>query len=385
MLKINQKVFNEANLIAENVQSLLARAAKEVDDGLLSGAQIALAWQGELVLLQSFGKAKDDSLFCIFSATKAVTSAAAWLLWESGDLNLAAKVADIVPEFAENGKEEVTVEQLFLHTCGFPSAPFLPLIWKNKEARRAKFASWKLNWKPGSCFEYHPSSSMHVIADIIERLSGVDFADFVYANIMHPLGLDNFYLGLPEEKTALVLDNEYVGQYMSASDYKKLNIPEPPVTEVTEEAIMAFNRFDFRATGIGGGGGICGAAELALFYQGLLHSGPFGKKPIWRSDTLKEALKIRSGKLVDPLYKVPANRALGLVIAGDEKRNLLGFGHTNSPQSFGHNGAGGRIAWADPVTGLSFAYCTNGHDRNNVRQGRRVVSLSNRAAICRLP
>ena len=67
----------------------------------------------------------------------------------------------------------------------------------------------------------------------------------------------------------------------------------------------------------------------------------------------------------------PANRTLGLVLAGDDGRsNLRGMGKTVSPATFGHNGAGGQIAWADPATGLSFVYLTNGMDQNPIRGGR---------------
>ena len=64
------------------------------------------------------------------------------------------------------------------------------------------------------------------------------------------------------------------------------------------------------------------------------------------------------------LMGIPVNRALGVVVAGDEHRNARGFGHTNSPLAFGHGGAGGQIAWGDPATGISLGYCTSGHDRN---------------------
>ena len=60
--------------------------------------------------------------------------------------------------------------------------------------------------------------------------------------------------------------------------------------------------------------------------------------------------------------------------------NYRGFGHTNSPLAFGHNGAGGQLAWVDPASGISLAYLTSAHDRNEVRQGRRGVSIGNRAA-----
>src|SRR5690606_15850673 len=108
---------------------LLARVRREVDEGLLPAVQVAVAREGRLALFESFGDAGPDSLFCVFSATKAVTSAAAWLLFEEGRLDEGERVADIVPEFAANGKDRVTVEQLFTHTAGFPQAPFRPLEW----------------------------------------------------------------------------------------------------------------------------------------------------------------------------------------------------------------------------------------------------------------
>jgi hypothetical protein len=82
------------------------------------------------------------------------------------------------------------------------------------------------------------------------------------------------------------------------------------------------------------------------------------------------------------LMGIPVNRALGVVVAGDEHRNARGFGHTNSPLAFGHGGAGGQIAWGDPETGISLGYCTSGHDRNVIRQARRGIGISSRAASC---
>ena len=62
--------------------------------------------------------------------------------------------------------------------------------------------------------------------------------------------------------------------------------------------------------------------------------------------------------------------------------NLRGFGRTTSGDAFGHNGSAGQVAWADPATGLSFVYVTNGIDRHIIRQGRRVVATSSIAAEC---
>ena len=135
---------------ATKLEALLQRAEREVRDGLLPSVQIAVARHGKIAAMRTFGRvthqgreaaATNDTLYVIFSATKAITSAAAWLLIEDGKLSLERRVADFVPEFASNGKDVVTVEQLFTHTCGFPYAPFRPLEWDDRGARLARFAT----------------------------------------------------------------------------------------------------------------------------------------------------------------------------------------------------------------------------------------------------
>jgi CubicO group peptidase (beta-lactamase class C family) len=107
--------------------------------------------------------------------------------------------------------------------------------------------------------------------------------------------------------------------------------------------------------------------------------------PVWQEQTLQQARQVRTGELTDPVFGKLANRGLGLIIAGDETRNYRGFGRTNSALSFGHNGAGGQLAWADPETGISLCYLTSGHDRNAIRQARRGVAISSLAAVCAQP
>jgi CubicO group peptidase (beta-lactamase class C family) len=87
--------------------------------------------------------------------------------------------------------------------------------------------------------------------------------------------------------------------------------------------------------------------------------------------------------MADPMTSVPANRTLGLVVAGDDGHAMMrGLGRSVSPKAFGHMGAGGQIAWADPASGLSFAYLTNGLDRDPVRLGVRSDALSTAAGRC---
>jgi CubicO group peptidase (beta-lactamase class C family) len=371
----------EIGLDPSKLQELLDRARKEVDEGLLPSCQIAIARHGKLAAFETFGDASNDSLYCIFSSTKAITSAAAWLLIQDGRLDITRKVSEIVPEFASNGKQDITVDQLFAHTAGFPHAPFRPTDWNDKAVRLERYAEWTLNWAPGSRFEYHPTSSMWMIAEIIERLSGESFTSFVRDRIALPLELPDLWVGCPEHQHHRIAEIVHVGEALTGEDYAELGIPEPPVTEVTEEALLNFNNAEVRSVGVPGGGGIMSAAEIALFYQGLSGNTRSGER-IWSEQTLEFALQVRTGNLVDQLTNIPVNRALGVSVAGDGKRNFRGFGHLNSPLAFGHGGAGGQIGWIDPQTGISLGYCTNGHDRNPIRQGRRGVSLSNRAAQC---
>src|SRR3990172_327412 len=116
----------DAGVDSEKLEAVFARAKRDVDEGVLPSAQVAVARNGKVAGMRTFGAATDESLYCIFSCTKAVVATATWLLFEEGLLKLEERVADIVPEFRTNGKDMITVEQLMLHTGGFPYAPFPP-------------------------------------------------------------------------------------------------------------------------------------------------------------------------------------------------------------------------------------------------------------------
>lgn len=383
----------EVGLDPSKVEELFKRAEREVAEGLLPSTQIAIARNGKIGAMKSFGRAvqggaeqpaTNETLYCVFSCTKAIVSSAMWILIGDGKLDINERAAAIVPEFASNGKDVITVEQLLLHVGGFPFAPYAQKDWLDRDKRRERFKTWRLEFPAGQRFVYHATSAFWVLADIIERRSGQDFREFVRDRIAKPLGLRELRLGVPPSEQKRVADLVYVGDALTPEDYKQMGFPEPPVTEVNENMILGFNDPIVRESGVPGGGGIMTAGELALFYQGLLHNPAVANgKPIWQPDTLKEALRVRSGDYKDPIFKYKCNRALGVIIAGDDKFvSYRGFGKTNSPNAFGHGGAGGQIGWADPATGISLGYCTNGFDRNDIRQGRRGVALSSLAAVC---
>ncbi len=371
----------EIGVAAEPLAALIERAHREVDSGLLPSCQLAVAREGRLATWVSIGDAASGSLYIIFSATKALVAGAVWMLIGEGRLDVAARVGDLIPEFATNGKEVVTVEQVMLHTAGFPAAPMGPPEWSDRAARLERFARWRLNWEPGSRYEYHPTSAHWVLAELIERISGLDHRAFVRDRITGPLGLEGLRLGVSVEEQQGLDINDLVltGEPATPEELRAaLGIEELPVTEVTPDALLGFNLPEARAVGVPGGGALSTAADLALYYQALLHD-PGG---LWSPDVLADVTGRVRCTMPDYLG-VPANRSLGLVLAGDDGRaHLRGMGHTVSPRAFGHNGAAGQIAWADPETGLSFCYLTNGVEQHQIREARRTTGLASRAGVC---
>ncbi|MBA4179429.1 MAG: serine hydrolase [Anaerolinea sp.] len=366
------------------LEAVFARAKRDVDDGTLPSAQIAVARQGRLAGLRTYGRvlhgdteapATDDTLYTIFSCTKAVVGAAVWTLCEDGKLRLEEKVAEIIPEFGTNGKEGITVEQVLLHIGGFPMAPFRATDWDDRPRRLQRFSQWRLNWEPGSQFQYHASSAHWVLAEIIERRTGKDFRAYIRERILDPMGLKNFYIGMPRELNAKVADVRYMGDPVP---------PEGGWGEVTPEAITGLNAIEQRLVGVPGGGGIAGAAQLALFYQPLINGGVTADGTrIMKAETIEWATKVRTKAFhVDPILGHPINRALSVMVAGDDGHAALrGFGNTTSARAFGHGGAGGQIGWGDPETGISVGYCTDGF-LDPIAQGRRGVAISSLAAQC---
>jgi CubicO group peptidase (beta-lactamase class C family) len=362
----------------EKLDALRTRVRQEVDAGLLPSCQFAVARHGKLAAFEAFGDATTDSRYIMFSATKALVASTMWQVIAEGLVDVDRRVAEYIPEFGTNGKDVITVEQVMLHTSGFPHAPLGPPAWDSRERRLEAFGNWRLNWEPGSRFEYHATSAHWVLAELIERQTGVDFRDAVEQRVTAPLGLPRV-LGLPPDQQANIVNLQLCGEAMTAEELQTaFGVTAMPETEVTDEALMMFARPDIRAVGVPGGGGITTAATMALFYQGLL----LNDAGLWDPELLADATGRVRNSFPDLLTGVPVNRGLGVIIAGDDgKAPFRGFGHNQGPRTFGHNGAAGQIAWGDPDSGVSFCYLTNGNDLNVLRQARRSIGISSRAAV----
>ncbi len=340
---------------------VLAAARKLVDDGHTPACQVAVARDNEIVCFETFGAATNTTRFCVFSATKPIVASAVWLLIGDGLLEPGRPVAHYIAEFATHGKEAVTVEQVMLHTAGFPNAPMDPVEGGDAVTRVKRFTEWQLEWEPGSRFEYHALSAHWVLAELIERLSGHDFRDFIEARVCAPNGLARL-LGLAPEEQHDIAAGVPLGT-------------APPGSGPTSD----LDRPEVRAAGVPGGGGIMTAATMARFYQALLND----EHRVWNADVLADAKTNVRCTFPDPLMHVAANRSLGLVLAGDDGKHQLRyamFGKANSPGSFGHAGAFSQVAWADPETGISFSFLKNGLQADMMADAVNVIPITNAAA-----
>jgi CubicO group peptidase (beta-lactamase class C family) len=367
------------NPAREALAALRERAARDVDDGPLPSCQYAVARHGELLAFETLGTvpAGDESTYVMYSCTKAVVAAMVWALVSDGHLQFTTPVVDVLPAFGPNGKDVVTVDHLLTMTAGFPNAPLGPPAWWTSATRREAFTKWWLDWEPGTRCVYHPSSAHWVLAEMITEITGTDYRAALTERILAPLGLSMRLGSTGDEQqfTRLTL----AGTPPTPEQIEVLTgIAGIELPEITDEALLRFNDPEVRALGQPSAGVVGTAADLAMFYQGLLDD----RLELWDPDVLVDGTSVvRTGDLVDPVRGVAALRTRGVQVAGDVGGGTRrGFGRRASPRTFGHDGAGGQIAWADPDTGISFAYLTNGMDANPIRMARRGVSLSDRAA-----
>jgi CubicO group peptidase (beta-lactamase class C family) len=353
------------------IEALVGRCRRDVDEGLIPSCQFALAREGELLVDETIG-APAGSRYVTFSVTKAFSAALVWALIGDGLLSDSTTVADLVPEFASNGKSDVTIEHLLTHTAGFPRAPMRPEEGADPERRRARYEIWTLDWPPGTRTEYHATSAYWPLVDIAAAVSGVELPALFAERVASPLGLPRLTFGAALDDQADVLPVSAVGDAANARE-----VLGDRIAETGQDMLLRFNEPTVLAVGSPGAGAVGHARDVALLYQALLHN----PSEIWVPSVLADGTGHVRNTLVDPLIGISANRTLGLVVSGDDGQGIVrGFGRYTGPAAFGAMGIGGQIAWADPTSGLSFCYLTNGLDADVVNSFTRAAKIAGLAA-----
>src|SRR5580692_9147897 len=186
-----------AMLRAEQIDRLAALIEGHIAEGRYPGAQIAIARGGRLALERTFGKAAlqkpadDKTLWLLYSNTKVITAAALWVLAEHGAFRFTDRVADHVPDFARNGKGDITILQLMTHRAGFPNAMVPKEVWEDHALLKETVCNFSLEWTPGSRLHYHGATAHWTAAVLMEALTGKDFREVIRDLVIAPLGLQN--------------------------------------------------------------------------------------------------------------------------------------------------------------------------------------------------
>jgi CubicO group peptidase (beta-lactamase class C family) len=320
---------------------------RHIEEGRYPGCQIALARHGKLGMFRTYGLARlapqpvpagDDTLWLLFSNTKVLTMAAVWSLAEEGSLSFNDRVADHIPEFARHGKDNITIFQLATHQAGFPNATISREAWADHARMRAEVCEFALEWPPGSRLHYHPRSAHVALAMLLEAVTGDDFRDVIRERVIDPLGLSReLFVGVPRAEQARCAD-----------------IHAPPTPDAPGD-----NSAEFREAGLPHGGGYGTARAMAAFYQMMLGGGRLGDLRVFSRRMIEFVTRDFTGDRPDEYMSgIPMHRGLGPHSRGLGERTR-GLGSIAAPGTYGHGGVGSSYCWADPTSGVSFAYVTN--------------------------
>lgn len=312
---------------------------------------------------------QQDTLVTVFSTTKGLASLAVAVAVAQGLISYDSPVADYWPEFAQAGKDVITVRQLMSHRAGLPviDPPLTINDLKDPARIAAKLAAQPPAWKPGTRQGYHGvtlgwySSELIRRADPAGRSIGRFFADEVAA----PMGLD-FHIGLPPS-----IDRDRIAQMHTWSPHEPLlHLNTMPARFVlgllrprslTAKAFVIpgirilddINRDELREVEMPAVNGIGTAASVAKAYGCAATGGTeIGLTP----GTLKELTMPAappSGGARDKVLGVDTSFSLGFV----KPSPMTQFG--SSDQAFGTPGAGGSFGFADPDTGIGYGYVMN--------------------------
>ena len=357
----------------ERLNRLYKVIESHIAEGKYPGAQVAIARRGKLLDQRSFGQARttptsraatDDSLWLLFSQTKVVTAAAIWRLVEEGALTFNDRIADHVPEFAANSKGAITLHQVLTHQGGFPSARPGPEVWSDHVELRRQVCDFELEWWPGSKVLYHGASAHWTCAVLIEAVTGRDYREFIRSEVLDPLGLDDIYVGVPDDVQDRCID---------------MHAPEDGVMKPVGEEN---NSSAFRAAGVPGGGGYATAAAMQAFYQMLVAGGTLNGTRLFSPRLIRWVTSNQTGDRIDESFNIPMHRGLGPHVRGTTPV-IRGLGSIATPSTFGHGGAGTSYSWADPESGLSFTYLTNGKidDPWHSRRLDQISSLAHASLV----
>lgn len=299
-----------------------------------------------------------DSLHAVFSSTKGAAHLVVALLVQDGTLELDRKVTYYWPEFAAEGKGALTLRDLVTHRAGLVGldAGFSREELADDRAIAERLADQRPFWRPGTAFGYHALVIGALTGEVVRRATGRTIQELWEERIRAPYGLD-FHLGLPAALEPRYrsaqpmlptpvqqaeIDAAPTGPHTLASIAFNAHVPDPG--DLLEYA----NSRTVRAKGPASAGGVAAARGLAGMYAAAI-SEVGDRPPLLKPDTIAEVGQIHSSGY-DLVVRQHRSFGLGFQATADSRHPFLGAG------TFGHSGAGGSQAFADPWSGLAYGY-----------------------------
>jgi CubicO group peptidase (beta-lactamase class C family) len=337
-------------------EALQARV-QDLLDGLVApgdevGLQVAACVDGRLVVDAWAGLADEatrrpvdgETLFTIMSTTKGFMATCLHLLAERGLVAYDAPIATYWPEFAANGKERATVRHALTHAAGVPHLPedVTPELLCDWDAMCTYLAAEAPLYEPGTRSTYHGAPFGYIIGEIVRRVDGRPIAQFAQEELCAPLGIADFYLGIPDAvlpRVATLRDDPAQAAGIAALTGWARRIIPPQVISAA-----LFNRPDIRRVALPFAGGITNARAIARHYALLARHGDLDGVRLLSPARVEEmrALQVFApGAILDG----KPHKGLGYMLYGEPD--------AQGRYAFGHDGAGGSLGLADPARRLS--------------------------------
>jgi CubicO group peptidase (beta-lactamase class C family) len=349
------------------------------------GAAVSI-WQNGEPRVELFGGFKDakreqpwtaDTIVLFWSATKGLGSACLLHALREQSIPLERRVADFWPEFGQAGKNAITLAQLLSHQAGL-SALDEPVDVLDYPAVIAALEKQKPLWPPGTAHGYHARTFGFLVDECLRRITGQRVSEYWREKFGEPLALD-IWLGLPkaeQSRTATIYAAKAGGEQNPAEFYRELAKPGTLVRKTFTSpaglhSIAAMNTAQNRATDIVSFSGIGSASSLAKFYGMLANGGEIDGKRYFKAETIAwMSTTFAAG--TDRILQIPTAFSAGFMKdPPGSPRRIFGPSHS----AFGHPGAGGSNAFADPENGIGFAYVMNQMEQSLLpnEKSRRLV------------
>jgi len=358
----------------------------------------------------------EDTLVLVYSTTKGVVAMCANRLAQQGLIDVDAPVVTYWPEFAQAGKEKITVADLLSHRAG--------LAWVDGTMSFDDMLRWDPviealerqapAWPPGSGHGYHATTYGWLVGEVVRRVTGMSIGAYLRTEIAEPLGAD-FFIGLPESEEPRVArlvsfieglraprpavasdlggDGPQVGPDLAelAELAKTYFTPDGPLFKALMAPGGAFTDEDVWHTPrlhqaeIPAANGICDARSLALLYGACVDDtkttsgAPFR---ILSPEQVGRAIRQETEGPDKVLMEFDIQWGLGFNV----NRGIIGLAELGGPSAFGHFGMGGSAGWADPDLQLGMGYVMNRMDigttgdTRSFRLMRSCIDAARRAA-----